>query len=284
MLTEAKKAFECFKGNMLYFSDDLVLATPKRARELVDGLRKFGRPLEYSVSARFDILNRLDDNLLADMKETGCRIMGLGIESGSDRILKIIGKNCTSTQILHNLRRLKQVGILPTVSIMVGQFDETKDDVEASIRLMLESVRDNPNIQYAFTITTPFPGSPLYQHIMKNGLLRGDEEFFKKYFSGHSGWNMVVNLSRMSDEEVWNMYNKITVLYCKEQKKVMSQSVKVISIIRKVWRRFNQLVESRFIPWLFKQGKFGIALKVYRLIQDTISYWLENIELKLRGI
>jgi radical SAM superfamily enzyme YgiQ (UPF0313 family) len=154
MLAEAKGSLERFDGNMLYFSDDLVLATPKRARELVAGLRALRRPVEYSISTRFDILDRLGDDLLAEMKETGCRIMGLGIESGSDRILKIIGKNCTSAQILHNLSRLKQVGILPTVSIMVGQFDETRDDAEASIRLMLESVRENPNIQYAFTVTT----------------------------------------------------------------------------------------------------------------------------------
>lgn len=282
MLAEAEESLERFDGNMLYFSDDLVLGTPKRARELVVGLRALRRPVEYSVSTRFDILDRLDDDLLAEMKETGCRIMGLGIESGSDRILKIIGKNCTSAQILHNLSRLKQVGILPTVSIMVGQLDETRDDAEASIRLMLESVRENPNIQYAFTVTTPFPGSPLYQHIMKNGLLQGDEEFFERYFSGRSEWNMVVNLSQMSDAEVWSMHSKLASLYYQEQKKALGRSLRVISIVRKFWRRLNQVAENYFVSRLPKQGILGKVSKAYRLTRDLISHRLEDIELKLR--
>ena len=284
MLAEAKEALERFNGNMLYFSDDLVLTTPKRARELVDGIPGLGRPVEYSVSTRFDILDRLDDDLLAEMKRTGCRIMGLGIESGSDRVLKIIGKNCTSAQIRHNLRRLKRAGIFPTVSIMVGQFDETRDDVEASIRLMLESVRENPLIQYAFTVTTPFPGSPLYQHIMNNGLLRDDEEFFDRYFSGGSDWNMVVNLSRMTDEEVWHMHDRIVSLYGKAQKRGMSVSARFVSMVRRCWRRYNQLAEEGFVWWLPTRERVGVGTKVYMSIRDNISRWLENIEWKLRGV
>lgn len=284
MLAEAKQALERFNGNMLYFSDDLVLAAPKRAKELVDGLRKLGRPVEYSVSTRFDILNRLDDALLAEMKETGCRIMGLGIESGSDRMLKIIGKNCTSAQILHNLRRLKRVGILPTVSIMVGQLGETKEDVDASIQLMLESVRENPNIQYTFSVTTPFPGSPLYHHIMKSGLLRDDKEFFDKYFSEGGLWNMVVNLSRMSDSEVWDMQKKLTHLYTMEQRKAMGLSLRAVSLGRKIWGRLNGIADSRIVSRLPEKVKSGRTFKAYRAIQDAVDRASENLELKLRGL
>ena len=54
---------------------------------------------------------------------------------------------------------MKEAGILPTVSIMVGQETETADDVNKSVALMLDAVRQNRHIQFAFTITTPFPGS-----------------------------------------------------------------------------------------------------------------------------
>jgi radical SAM superfamily enzyme YgiQ (UPF0313 family) len=284
MLAEAQQSLQRFNGNMLSFSDDLVLGTSKRARNLVAGLRQIKRPVDYSVSARFDILNRLEDDLLMEMKETGCRIMGLGIESGSDRILKIIGKNTTSAQILHNLSRLKQAGILPTVSIMVGQFDETKEDSEASIRLMLESVRVNPNIQYAFTVTTPFPGSPLYQHIMKNGLLRNDEEFYEKYFSGNGEWHMVVNLSRMSDEVVWNMHRKMTFSYRQEQRKLMGWPLRVVTNVRKNWNRFNNFTENRLVSRLSRRRDFKRVVNIYRLIRDAVSHGLENVELKFRDL
>jgi radical SAM superfamily enzyme YgiQ (UPF0313 family) len=219
MMAEAGEALERYDGNMLYFSDDLVLANPQRTKLLIEAIQKLRRRIEYSVSTRFDILVRLDDGLLKEMKQSGCRIMGLGIESGSDRILKIIGKNCTAQEIKTQLERLKHVGILPTVSIMVGQLTETKEDVEASIKLMRESVRSNPSIQYAFTITTPFPGSPLYNLIFERGYLQSDWEFYRRYFSSGSEWNQVVNLSAMSDKEVLYMFKKIQSAYAEEKSK-----------------------------------------------------------------
>ena len=69
MISEAIETLNLFNGNMLYFSDDLVLATPKRARQLVDAINKIGKPIEYSVSARIDCLARIDDDLLLDMKK-----------------------------------------------------------------------------------------------------------------------------------------------------------------------------------------------------------------------
>lgn len=220
MMADAVEALDRFKGNMLYFSDDLVLASPKRAKQLVEAIGALDRPIEYSISARFDILSRLDDQLLYQMKETGCRIMGLGIESGSDRILNIIGKNCKASDIWDGLERLKKVGILPTVSIMVGQHTETKEDVEASIRLMSESLRSNPAINYSFTIMTPFPGSPLYNHALETGQFRDHQDFYDRYFYGSSefgktvgNFKQVVNLSAMSHKEVYDMHQKILRLY-----------------------------------------------------------------------
>jgi anaerobic magnesium-protoporphyrin IX monomethyl ester cyclase len=217
MMAEATETLERYDGNMLYFSDDLVLASPNRVRLLLDAIRALPRRVEFSVSTRFDILSRIDDALLEEMKDAGCRIMGLGIESGSDRILEIIGKNCTSDEIKTQLERLKKVGILPSVSIMVGQKTETLKDAEASINLMRETVRSNPNIAYAFTITTPFPGSSLYNDIIRDGLIKDDWNFYQRYFSSSSEWNQVINLSSMTDKEVRKMYRKIQIVYQEEK-------------------------------------------------------------------
>ena len=87
MMTEASEMLERFDANMLYFGDDLVIPTPVRAKELANAVGRLGRNVEYSVSCHFDVLDRIDDSLLRDMKRSGCRIMGLGVESGSQRIL-----------------------------------------------------------------------------------------------------------------------------------------------------------------------------------------------------
>ncbi len=222
MMDEAQAALKCFDGNMLYFSDDLVLASPKRARELVDHIRKLDRPVDYSISARFDILSRVDDALLAELKETGLRIVGLGIESGSDRMLEIIGKNCTAATIRSELSRLKRFDIMPTVSIMLGQYTETVEDVEMSIDLMRDTVRENPLINYVFTVTTPFPGSKLYDLIMQQGYLRNDQHFYDIYFSDGGGdFKQIVNLSSISGEKLGELYQKINRVYQEEKNRAV---------------------------------------------------------------
>ena len=230
MIEEATDALERFDGNMLYFSDDLVLASPKRARKLVEAIGTLKRPVEYSISARFDILSKMDDALLYDMKKTGCRIMGLGIESGSDRILKIIGKNCTADMIQDGLNRLQKFDILPSVSIMVGQYTETQEDVQKSIHLMKSSVLQNPNINYAFTYTTPFPGSPLYDLIFQQGLLKSHKEFYTLYFNTPGEFKPVVNLSAMSNDVLEHVFEKILVEYKTiKPKDIQQKSVATIS-------------------------------------------------------
>lgn len=284
LLEEANNALELYNGNMLYFSDDLVLGTSQRAKELISGLINMKRQINYSLSTRFDILNRMDDHTLLGLKETGCRIMGLGVESGSDKILKTIGKNCTSEEILNNLSRLNKVGILPTVSIMVGQVNETIEDVEASINLMRQSVRQNQNIQYAFTITTPFPGSSLYEYIMKKGLIKDDKEFFDKYFSGDSDWNLIVNLSDMKDDDIYKMYKKIEIIYKKEKEKSLNHKIRLVTFSRINLARFDRKIVRRFLIKKVEIGKLKIIDTIYIYFRDLLMKFLERIDIKLRKL
>ena len=210
--------------------------------------------------------------------------MGLGIESGSDRILKLIGKNCTAETILNQLERLKNVGILPTVSIMVGQHTETKEDVMKSIELMIKSVRSNPNIQYAFSITTPFPGSPLYEHIFRERYLKDHQEFYDRYFSNQGDWFQVVNLSKMSDNEVIRMHKKIRKEYRREKINALGLTVFMIGSLQIVLGIIKRQFANKIFS-LFPQNPFFIKItKAYNMIHDSVIQILENYRLKHQGI
>lgn len=205
MMSEAQLALRKFDANMLYFSDDTTLHNAKRAEELVEGINSLDRHIEYHISTRFDVLSKFDDSLLKGLADSGCRAIGMGIESGSERILKIIGKPYTVETVLDGFRRLSSVGIFSTVSIQVGQFTETLEDAEMSTILVRESLKIDPKIQYAFTITTPFPGSPLYNHIIEKKLISGPKEFYDKFWEKGGKMTQIVNLSNMTDAEINNM-------------------------------------------------------------------------------
>ncbi len=219
---EAGEALERFDGNMLFISDDTTINSAKRAKELVDEIKKLNRPVEYTVSTRFDILEKIDDNLLLSMKESGCRIISLGAESGSERILKIIGKNSSVDGMLNGLDRLKKAGILPIVFMMVGQYTETINDVEASIEFVRKTVCNDKNILYACSIATPFPGTQLYDLIFEKGFLSSDREFYDLFFKNGknlSPFQTVVNLTEMKNDEIVSMFKKIQYVYREEKKR-----------------------------------------------------------------
>jgi len=289
-MAEASEAVERFNGNMLYFSDETTLPSPQRVRQMLDEIKKLPRRIEYSVSSRFDILNTIDDNLLMEMKETGCRIMGLGIESGSDRILKIIGKHYSADTVRRGLERLNKAGILPTVSIMVGQYTETREEAELSIALMKESVRSNRNIQYSFSYTTPFPGSELYNLIFQKGYLRNDREFYDLYFKNRKGFNYVVNLSGMSDEELRAMYEKIYKVYNEERIRANRQGVMQVEFMMRATGYVNEIIDTKIFakirrnPVLKKIFCVDTLDKLRHLTYDFLQTRLDNLRLRLRGI
>jgi radical SAM superfamily enzyme YgiQ (UPF0313 family) len=172
---------------------------------------------------------------------------------------------------------------------MVGQYTETVEEVEASIALMRESVRSNRNIQYAFTITTPFPGSQLYDLIFQEGYLRDDKEFYDLYFQSEGVFKYVVNLSDMSDEVLMTMYHKIWNAYKKEKLKVVKPGVMIVEYsmrgVGTVYERLNRKVFSKLrkSSMLNRIGGTGVLDKL-NWLYEFVQIRLDHLRLRLRGI
>lgn len=281
ILCEAEELIPRFDANMLYFGDDLVLGTPKRAQELTEGIGNLGRSVEYSVSCRFDILSRISDSLLRDMKKTGCRIMGLGIESGSQRILDAMHKKVEVEQIREGLSRLKKAGILPTVSIMVGQVSETREDVGKSLQLMVDAVRENKLIQFAFTITTPYPGSELYEIAFRRGLLKDHMDFFRRHDPERQILELSVNFSEMSDEEVRESRKTLENTFRKEIWKSRGLLVGSVDFTRKALGLLDSLIRTHGSPAVTGEGRTANA---YNRVYDGVQMRLDRTRLNALGI
>ena len=114
-----------------------------------------GMNLKWGCTARYD---NLDRQLLGLMKRAGCYGLYFGLESGSDRMLKMIDKKTTVKQILSVSNMAHDIGITCVTSVMVGLPDETKEDVEATLRLMSQVKTDIFDVN-SFV---PLPGSRLY--------------------------------------------------------------------------------------------------------------------------
>lgn len=147
--------------------DDNFLAFPRRLEELCDGLIKRRLDLVWTCAGRVDMVTPARLEL---MKKAGCWQIWYGIESGNEEILKTIGKHTTLAQIRRAVRLTKAAGIQPCGFFILGHPGETKESLQATIRLACRL----PLADAHFSFMTPFPGSELYSRAQEFGEFHAD--------------------------------------------------------------------------------------------------------------
>lgn len=111
--------------------------------------------------------------LLDSLKNSGCRDLFVGIESGSERIRKYINKAGTIDQILTVVKAILNAGIDVKGYFIYGFPSETQEDFEATYRLATQLKDISLHTQGAFRSSVfqfrPYHGTRLYEDIIKSG-------------------------------------------------------------------------------------------------------------------
>ena len=161
----------------IHIADDTFTFDINRAMRICDLIIERNLDIAWSCSngIRVDCVNR---ELLRKMKEAGCYRVSFGLESGSDEILKRIGKGTTLQQARSACEIADDVGLTTIAFFMLGNYGESRETMEKTI-----AFAKSLNIDYAqFTIATPFPGTALYKLIEKHGkILTKDWERYGIY-------------------------------------------------------------------------------------------------------
>ncbi len=145
--------------------DDGTFTTNKaRVIEFCQKLRDLDAGLIWTCNGRVD---NLDDEMLSEMKTSGCKMIRLGVESGSQEVLDSIRKGLTIKQIEDGVRLVKKHGIQALGGFMFGFPYDSKESVEQTIQL---AKRLSPD-QVQFSISMCYPGTSLYDYAKKNNLL-----------------------------------------------------------------------------------------------------------------
>jgi radical SAM superfamily enzyme YgiQ (UPF0313 family) len=103
----------------------------------------------------------------------GCREVALGIESGSSRLLRYMGKRITPEMTIDVVRRLTQRGISVKGYFILGFPTETRDELAASVRHVrrLWEVTDRLPGRFRASVFEfrPYPGTPEWHRLMATG-------------------------------------------------------------------------------------------------------------------
>ncbi len=153
-----------FKLDAVTFHDENFLGNPKRAEEIAELLRNEG--ITWFIQGRMDGLLRVD---LSKLASCGLRSVQPGIESGSERVLKMIKKGESLEKMRQANKQLSRMEIIPTYNFMMGFPTETEEELFQSIDFALELLEDNPRAQLSgFYIFTPYPGSEAFGLAVKD--------------------------------------------------------------------------------------------------------------------
>ena len=149
------------------FYDDQFTFNRERVMSFCRGLRRSNLSMTFNCAARSE---HLDLELLHEMKAAGCWMISIGIETGDPKLLAQHRSHADLEQVTRAIHLIKKAGIRVKGLFMIGLPGETATSVRRSIQYMLSQPIDDVNVAKF----TPFPGSPLYDHIADKGQFSED--------------------------------------------------------------------------------------------------------------
>ncbi len=184
-------------------------------------------------------LDTLDKDLLLTMKDAGLYGISVGIESGSERILKDMKKNLTKETIKEKINVIRECGLDVSGFFIIGYPTETKNDIMETINFALSLDLKRAG----FFIFKPFPGTEATGKLIKNGEIAeiSDEEWTKFILA-----DVVYAPPGMTKSQIKNLRKKAILKFYLRPKIIF----KLIKGIRNL--EHLKLILKRIYSWLFK--------------------------------
>lgn len=171
---------------------------------------RFDNKVTWGCAGR---VNLMTEKLISTMADSGCVLIGYGIESGSQRMLDAMKKGVKVDQAKEAIRLTKKYLGWADCSFMIGTPGENWETIQETIDFCKE-LDLNPEVIF---FTTPYPGTELYKLAIKQGKIMDEEEYVLNL--GEQGEKIRVNFSELSSHELWqaqeymikelNAWNKI---------------------------------------------------------------------------
>ncbi len=189
VVEEVKLAIKYFpEAKEIFFDDDTFTANRARVHEICKGLKPLG--ITWSTTSRVTT----DPETLKVMKDSGLRLLVVGYESGSQKILDNVKKGATLEQAREFTRNCRKLGIQIHGAFILGLPEETKETVEESIRFAREMNPDTIQVSLA----SPYPGTKFYEMCRERGYLVEENLVMDRGYQ-----NCCVRYPTMSHEEIF---------------------------------------------------------------------------------
>ena len=144
-----------YGADSVQFYDMNFFLREDHARDLADRLAPL--KLHWWCEARVDVMSRYSDATLAAIRRGGCTMIFFGAESGSDWALKEMKKGITTEQTLQVASRMRNFGIIPEFSFVVGNPGDPERDTRETLQFIRKIKRLDPRSEIIIYHYTPVP-------------------------------------------------------------------------------------------------------------------------------
>jgi len=148
--------------NAIVFFDDNFTVNKKWTFEILDNISIRGIHIETRI-------DYIDEKFLNNLEQRKVKSIFIGVESGSDRILKLLSKGFTKNQIYRSMNLLKKHSIPSKFSFIVGIPSENLYEFRETLDLIIWCIENVPYCGFTFGFYLPYPGTPLFELCLKKG-------------------------------------------------------------------------------------------------------------------
>jgi radical SAM superfamily enzyme YgiQ (UPF0313 family) len=150
---------ETFNPDHIWFMDDIMGIQDRWIEEFADLLDARGLRIPFKSLNRVDLLLR--GKTIPALARAGAKIVWVGAESGSQKILDAMDKGTQVTQIYEATRQLHAHGVKVAFFLQFGYPGETREDIELTLKMVRDLMPDDIGISVSY----PLPGTPFYDNV-----------------------------------------------------------------------------------------------------------------------
>lgn len=270
VLQEIDYLVDRYKINAITFDDDNFFVSPKRVKEFCEKLINKSYRIAWDAGAHVGLLlKHFDDETLKLIKESGCKQLYIGAESGSDEVLNIIEKKATVSQTFEYVKKMKKIGIKSFLSTMICFPGVSSQDIFPTMEMILKCRDIDPNIGYRLFYYTPYPSTPLYEKAIQSGMKEPkDLEEWSKHTLRKFKAPWIKKSYRNLVKYFYFYYFPYTDPYIKTTIKNESTCNPIKNYLKKIYKLiFINKIFFKLARWRVKNGYFKFQVDAWFVIK-----------------
>lgn len=193
IIAEIKECVEKYNIDNFVFWSDIFNIDRQWTIDLCNAIIESGLKITWSANTRADTA---DLEMAKIMYKSGCRLVSIGVESGSQEVLDKIGKKIKLDDVRRTVSIFKKAKIRIYNYFVIGLPFETEETAEKTIRFAIELNSDF----ISFYTATPLPGSRFYDYAKEHNLFDSETSFENAYYYP------AVNTHTLTRERVFELH------------------------------------------------------------------------------